>query len=112
MLNNEQIVNRIREIANKAGTISDSEICRRCKFTNRGVINNILKIKTAPQLDTLDKFAAGLGVGVEDLIYDRTDADMEMSQIWGKLSEYDKIETIVWIKMQLREKKQRQSKAA
>lgn len=112
MLNNEQIVNRIRKIATKAGTMSDSEICRRCKIGNRAQLGHMMKIKTAPQLDTLDKFAAGLGVRIEDLIYDHTDADMELGRIWGKLSEYDKMETIVWIKMQLREKKQRQSKVA
>lgn len=112
MISNKLIVSRIRTLGKKAGMTSDSEICRRCGFDGRGQIRNMLNAKTAPQLDTLDKFATSLGVMIEDLIYDRTDADMEMSQIWGKLSEYDKMETIVWIKMQLREKKQRQSKAA
>lgn len=112
MLSNKQIQDRIRSLAGKIGLDSDSAICKQCKFENRSVLGQFDRLKNTPRLDTLDKFAAGLGVGVEDLIYDRTDADMEMSQIWGKLSEYDKMETIVWIKMQLREKKQRQSKAA
>lgn len=112
MLNNEQIVNRIRQIATKTGNISDSEICRKCNFSNRGVLGNILKIKTAPQLDTLDKFARGLGVRIEDLIYNRTDADMEMSRYWDELSEYEKMETVVWVKMQLREKNKKKQSAA
>lgn len=112
MIKNEQIVNRIRQIAGKTGSVSDSEICRLCKFSNRGVLGNILKIKTAPQLDTLDKFARGLNVRIEDLIYDRTDADMEMSRIWNDLSEYQKMEAIVYVKMQIREKNKPQSKAA
>lgn len=112
MVKNEQIVNRIRQIANKTGPLSDSEICRRCKFNNRAQLGHMLKIKTAPQLDTLDKFARGLNVRIEDLIYDRTDADMEMSRIWNDLSEYQKMEAIVYVKMQIREKNKPQSKAA
>ncbi len=113
MLNNEQIVKRIRQIANQTEATSDSEICRKCKFNNRAQIGNMLKIKTAPQIDTLDKFARGLGVRIEDLIYDRTDADMEMARIWDDLTEYEKMETIVWVKVQQREKnKQKQSVAA
>lgn len=90
MLNNKQIVNRIRQIATKHGQVSDAEICRQCKIGNRSQLGHMTKVKTAPQLDTLDKFARGLGVAIEDLIYDRTDADMEMSRIWGDLTEYEK----------------------
>ena len=112
MLNNEHIVNRIRLFAKNDGLSTDSEICRRCGFTNRAQINQMLKLKTAPQLDTLDKFARGLGVRVEDLIYNRSDADMEMSRYWDELSEYEKMETVVWIKMQLREKNKKKQSAA
>lgn len=111
MLNNAQIVDKIRCFAQKQSITSDSEICRQCGFIGRGQVRNILNTKTAPQLDTINKFAQGLGVRIEDLIYDRTDADMEMARIWDDLTEYEKTETIVYIKMQQREKKQ-QSKAA
>lgn len=112
MISNELIVQRIRILSQRLGITTDSEICRRCKFTNRGVLDNILRIKTAPQLDTLEKFAAGLNVQIEDLIYNRTDADMELSRIWDELSEYEKTEVNVYIKMLLREKNKKTSKAA
>lgn len=112
MLNNEQIVNRIRKIATQNGQLSDAEICRRCKINNRSQLGHMTKVKTAPQLDTLDKFARGLGVRIEDLIYNRTDVDIEMSRYWDELSEYEKMETVVWIKMQLREKNKKKQSAA
>ena len=113
MLNNAQIVDKIRCFAKKQSITSDSEICRQCGFIGRGQIRNILNTKTKPQLDTMDKFARGLGVRIEDLIYDRTDADMEMARIWENLTEYEKTETIVWVKVQQREKnKQKQSAVA
>ena len=112
MVSNKLIVSRIRILAKQAGITSDSEVCRRCGFDGRGQIRNMLNAKTAPQLDTLDKFANGLNVRIEDLIYDRTDADMEMSRIWNDLSEYQKMEAIVYVKMQIREKNKPQSKAA
>lgn len=112
MVNNNQIVSRIRTIAKKLSVSTDSEICRRCGFEGRGQIRNMLNAKTAPQLDTLYKFAAGLGVRIEDLIYDRTDADMEMARLWDKMSEYEKTETIVFIKMQQREKNTEIKRAA
>ncbi len=112
MISNAQIVNRIRTIAQKLSIQSDSEICRRCGFEGRSQIRNILIAKTAPQLDTLGKFARGLGVQIEDLIYDRTDADMEMSRLWAGLSEYEKMEAIVYVKMNQREKNTKNNKAA
>lgn len=113
MLDNKQIQNRIRSLAARAGLDSDSALCKRCKFENRSVLGQFDRLKNTPRLDTLDKFAQGLGVRIEDLIYDRTDADMEMARIWDDLTEYEKMETIVWVKVQQREKnKQKQSVAA
>lgn len=113
MLSNARIQQRIKMFGAKIGLVSDNSICKRCKFNDATMIGRLAKLKTAPQLDTLDKFARGLGVRIEDLIYDRTDADMEMARIWDELSEYEKTETIVWVKVQQREKnKQKQSVAA
>lgn len=113
MLDNKQIQAKIRNTAKHVGLESDLAICQRCGFENRSVLGKFGNLKTAPRLDTLDKFARGLGVRVEDLIYNRSDADMEMSRYWDELSEYEKMETVVWIKMQLREKnKKKQSVAA
>lgn len=112
MLANDKIQKKIREYANKIGLTSDLAICEKCCFDNRSVLGKFDKLKSAPRLDTLDKFARGLGVRIEDLIYDRTDADMEMARIWDNLTEYEKTETIVWIKFQQREKNKQQSAAA
>ena len=104
MISNEFIVQRIRILSKRLGITTDSEICRRCEFTNRTQIGNMLKIKTAPQLDTLEKFAKGLNVRIEDLIYNHSDADMALPQVWNELTEYEKTEVIVYIRMLLREK--------
>ena len=113
MLSNRDIQKKIRDLADKKGLKSDLAICERCCFDNRSVLGKFDKLKSTPRLDTLDKFARGLGVRIEDLIYDRTDADMEMARIWDDLTEYEKMETIVWVKVQQREKnKQKQSTAA
>lgn len=112
MLTNDKIQKKIREYANKIGLTSDLAICEKCCFDNRSVLGKFDKLKSTPRLDTLDKFARGLGVRIEDLIYDRTDADMEMARIWDNLTEYEKTETIVWIKVQQREKNKQQSAAA
>ena len=112
MLNNEQIQQRIKMFGARQGLNSDNAICRQCKFNDATMIGRLAKLKTAPQLDTLDKFARGLGVRIEDLIYNRTDADMEMSRYWDELSEYEKMETVVWVKMQLREKNKKKQSAA
>lgn len=112
MIDNKFIVSRIRILAERAGMKNDSEICRRCGFDGRGQIRNILKIKTAPQLDTLEKFAKGLDVRIEDIIYNRTDADIAMSRSWDELTEYEKTEVNVYIKMLLREKNEKQQKVA
>ena len=113
MLSNKDIQKKIRNLADKKGLKSDLAICEQCRFDNRSVLGKFDKLKNTPRLDTLDKFAQGLGCRIEDLIYDRTDADMEMSRIWDELSEYEKTETIIWIKWQQREKnKQKQSVAA
>lgn len=112
MLNNKQIVERIRKFGQMAGLNNDTAVLDKCDFDNRAQLNNMLKIKTAPQLDTLNKFARGLGVQIEDLIYDRTDADMEMARLWIKLTEYEKMETIVYIKMTQREKNTELKQAA
>jgi len=112
MLNNKQIVEKIRTFGKKTGLNTDMAICEKCDFTNRAQIRNMLSIKTAPQLDTLNKFARGLGVEIEDLIYDRTDADIELSQLLAGLSEFEKTEVIVYIRMMRKEKNKEISKAA
>ena len=104
MLNNVQIVNRIKMFGEKIGLHTDAALCNKCGFTNRMVINNLQSVKTTPQLGTLAKFADGLGVSVEDLIYNRTDADVELGKIIKGLTEYEKTELIVYAKTQILKK--------
>lgn len=104
MLNNVQIVEKVRHLGQLMGLRSDAAICDKCKIKNRMVFNGILTAKTTPQLGTLAKFADGLGVSVEDLIYDRTDADVELGKIIKGLTEYEKTELIVYAKTQILKK--------
>ena len=64
MLSNKEIVERIRHLGKKVGLTSDFAICRQCQFENRAVLGKIDTLKTAPRLDTLEKFANGLGVAI------------------------------------------------
>lgn len=112
MTNNKQIQERIRHFGKNAGLKSDNAICKQCKFNDATMIGKLDKMKTAPQLDTIAKFAEGLGVQIEDLIYDRTDADRELSKWVAKLTEYEKTEVVVYIKMMLKEKNQEQRMVA
>lgn len=112
MLSNKQIQEKIRYFGAKAGLKSDNAICKHCEFNDATMIGKIDKLKTAPQLDTLNKFARGLGVEIEDLIHSRTDADLELSRLLAGLSEYEKTEVIVYIRMMRKEKNKEISKAA
>lgn len=112
MLNNNTIVERVRKFGRAVGACSDAAICEKCAIGNRMALKNVQRAKTSPQVGTLDKFARGLGVRIEDLIYNTTDADMEMSRIWHDLSEYEKTEVVVYIKMQQKEKNKNIKKAA
>lgn len=112
MVNNENIVKKIREFGSNAGLKTDMAICKKCKFSNRTQLGKMATLKTAPQLDTIAKFAEGLGIQIEDLIYDRTDADRELSKWVAKLTEYEKTEVVVYIKMMLKEKNQEQRMVA
>ncbi len=113
MLNNEKIIARIRAFGRRAGLNSDNSICDKCKIPNRMIMYGIKNAKTAPRIDTLQKFACGLGVSVEDLIYDRTDADVNLSRLINQLSEYEKTKVAVYIEMLVAEKnKQGQKKVA
>lgn len=112
MLNNKQIQSRIRCFAKKNGLDSDAAICKKCELENRAILGQFDRLKNMPRLDTLSKFAKGLGVQIEDLIYDRTDADMELSQLLANLSEFEKTEVIVYIRMMRKEKNKEISKAA
>lgn len=112
MLNNTQILDKVRQFGRLAGLDTDAAICEHCGFNNRAVLGKIGIVKTTPQLGTLAKFAQGLGVEIEDLIYNRTEADTEMSRIWRNLSEYEKTEVVVYIKMQQKEKNENIKKTA
>ena len=112
MLNNENIVKNIREFGKRAGLNSDAAICKQCKITNRMVFDGITKAKTTPQLGTIAKFATGLGVQIEDLIYNRTDADREIANLLSTMTEYEKTEVVVYIRMMLKEKNQEERKVA
>ena len=112
MLNNKQIQERIRYFGEKAGYKSDNAICKRCNFNDATMIGKIDKLKTAPQLDTLDKFAKGLGIDIVDLIINRSDADIELSKLIKTLTEYEKTEVVVYIKMMQKEKNQEQRMVA
>lgn len=103
IMTNKQIANRIRLIGNKNGLVNDTQITKKAGYY-ADTIKNIEQVKTSPRLDTLSKFADALGVGIEDLIYDRTDADIELSKILRNLSEYEKTELVVYARMLLREK--------
>lgn len=104
MLNNVQIVEKVRHLGQLMGLRSDAAICEKCNFSNRTQLGKMSNLKTAPQLDTLAKFADGLGVSVEDLIYNRTDADVELGKIIKGLTEYEKTELIVYAKTQILKK--------
>ena len=60
----------------------------------------------------MDKFARGLGVHIEDLVYSRTDADLQMAKLWPDLTEYEKTEAVVYVKMMLKEKNEKAKKVA
>ena len=110
MLNNKQIQERIRFFAKQAGLDSDLAICEKCKFENRAVLGKFETLKTAPRLDTLAKFADGLNVSIEDLIHNRTDADREISRLLSTMTEYEKTEVVVYIKLMQKEKNQEQQR--
>ncbi len=112
MLDNKQIVEKIRKFGTAVGLLSDTAICKQCNISNRMVFNGIMNAKNTPQLGTLAKFAKGLGVQIEDLIYDRSDADREISRLIVDLSDYEKTEVVVYIKMMLKEKNKEIPKAA
>lgn len=112
MLDNKSIVARVRKFGHNIGACSDAAICEKCKIGNRMALKNVSSAKTSPQIGTLDKFARGLGVRIEDLIYDTTDADREMAGVWANLSEYEKTETVVYAKMMIKEKNENIKKAA
>ena len=110
MLNNTNIVKNIREFGKRAGLMSDAAICKQCKISNRMVFDGIVKAKTTPQLGTIAKFADGLNVQIEDLIYNRTDADREIARLLSTMTEYEKTEVVVYIKMMQKEKNQEQQR--
>ena len=66
--------------------------------------NNIMGAKTAPRLSTLEQFAYGLGVEIDDLVRDTTDADREIRKKLSNLTEYEKAKVSVYIDMILAEK--------
>lgn len=112
MLNNKQIQERIRYFGKNIGLGSDSAICERCKFENRAVLGQFDRLKNTPRLDTIAKFADGLGVDIIDLIINRTDADREIANLLSTMTEYEKTEVVVYIRMMLKEKNQEQRKVA
>ncbi len=101
ILSNKKIQMRIREIGRKSGLRSDNAICRKCGFNDATMIGKIGKLKTSPQLDTLDKFARGLNCTVVDLIYNRGEVDMDLSLQISQMTEYQKLQMVVFAKMLL-----------
>ncbi len=101
MIDNKFIQARIREIGRRVGLGSDNAICRRCGFNDATMIGKIGQLKTSPQLDTLQKFANGLGCTIEDLIYNRSDVDVDLSAQIAQMTEYQKLQMVVFAKMLL-----------
>ena len=66
---NEQIAERIRHFGKQKGLVNDNQICRAGGFFNSVITNFITKTKTAPRIDTLQKFADAVGCSITDLIY-------------------------------------------
>jgi transcriptional regulator with XRE-family HTH domain len=88
ILKNEQIQARIRHFGKLQGLSSDAAICERSGFGNRSTLGKIDKLKSAPQVDTLYKFATGLGVRIEDLIYNKpAQANHELQRLYTELTE-------------------------
>lgn len=101
MVDNKFIQRRIREMGRRAGMCSDNAICRACGFNDATMIGKIGQLKTSPQLDTLEKFAAGLGCTIEDLIYQRGDVDVDLAAQIAQMTEYQKLQMVVFAKMLL-----------
>lgn len=110
MLNNQAIVNRIRGIGHNIGLGSDAAICKACDFSTRSQLARMTKLKTAPQLDTLAKFAKGLKCTIEDIVYDRSEADINLSRLIGSLTEYEKTKVVVYVEMLIAEKNKKEKK--
>lgn len=103
MNTNTQIADKIRRYGRLVGLDNDFQITKKAGCYS-STIADIVRLKTAPRLDTLCKFADLLGITVEDLIYDRTDADVNLSRLINQLSEYEKTKVAVYIEMMVAEK--------
>ncbi len=101
MIDNKFIQRRIRELGRRAGYASDNAICKRCGFNDATMIGKIGQLKTSPQLDTLERFARGLGCAIEDLIYKRGDVDIDLAAQIAQMTEYQKLQMVVFAKMLL-----------
>jgi ribosomal protein L37E len=101
VLENKDIQERIRRFGEIAGFNSDAIICEKCGFGNRSVLGKIGDLKTAPQLDTLDKFAKGLHVAIEDLIYQRTESQRRLQELTDKMTDDERNQVIGIIMAQL-----------
>lgn len=101
MIDNKFIQMRIREIGRKSGLISDNAICHKCGFNDATIIGKIGKLKTAPQLDTLCRFADGLGCDISDLTCMRSETDTDLMRQISQMNEYQKLQMVVFAKMLL-----------
>ncbi len=101
MLDNKLIQAQIREMGRRAGLGSDNAVCRRCGFNDATMIGKIGQLKTSPQLDTLQKFAQGLQCSIEDLIYQRAEVDVDLATQISQMTEYQKLQMVVFAKMLL-----------
>jgi len=93
MLSNPGIVERIRNIARGKGIKSDAEIARATN-TQRALFQDMPRLKTAPRLDTIAKISKGLGVRIEDLIYETPAADSEFTALYGQINKAQRVEIL------------------
>ncbi len=110
-MTNKQIAAKIRKLGKKNGLTNDRQITMRAGCYADTILN-IESLKTAPRIDTLSKFSRAFGVGIEDLIYDRSEVQMELSAFIADFSERELLELIVYAKMMRKEKNNKMPKAA
>jgi transcriptional regulator with XRE-family HTH domain len=104
MLSNRQIVERIRSIAQRKGLKKDAEIARASK-TTRAMLIDIPKLKTAPRLDTICKFADGLGVSITEIIYNNPGQESELLSLFARITNAQQTEILDRLKIMILQNK-------
>jgi transcriptional regulator with XRE-family HTH domain len=96
LINNVKVAERIRKIGKQRGFSSDAAICEKCGF-DRVMLIMIAKLKTAPQIDTLLKFANGLDCSMEEFIKDLSETHIKLIKILENLGDDKKNQLIGFI---------------